>query len=149
MLGNTLMFAIERIRIIKNYLIENKQVEVNQLSQMLGVSEVTIRRDLEKLESDEFLTRTHGGAVLGSAKELTSDNIDASLLKDYNEISKIAIRMINDGDVIMLTNGEINYFEILKSIKQTGYNGYIGLEYFPIEDAVEGLQKLMAKIEGS
>lgn len=109
------MFAIERIRIIKNYLIENKQTEVNQLSQMLGVSEVTIRRDLEKLEEEEFLTRTHGGAILGSIKEISSDNVEASLLKDYIEIAKIAIRMINDGDVIMLTNGEIN-LEIAKQL---------------------------------
>lgn len=109
------MFAIERIRIIKNYLIENKQAEVNQLSQMLGVSEVTIRRDLEKLEEEEFLTRTHGGAILGSIKEISSDNVEASLLKDYIEIAKIAIRMINDGDVIMLTNGDIN-LEIAKQL---------------------------------
>jgi DeoR family transcriptional regulator, fructose operon transcriptional repressor len=107
------MFAIERIRIIKNYLIENKQVEVNQLSQMLGVSEVTIRRDLEKLEGEEFLTRTHGGAVLGIIQDITSDNVEASLLKDYSEIAKIAIQMIKDGDVIMLTNGQIN-LEIAK-----------------------------------
>lgn len=102
------MFAIERIRIIKNYLLENKQVEVNQLSQMLGVSEVTIRRDLEKLENEEFLTRTHGGAVLGSIKELISDDPENTPLMDYNEIARIAIQMINDGDIIMLTNGEIN-----------------------------------------
>ncbi|MDF2985561.1 MAG: transcriptional regulator, DeoR family [Eubacterium sp.] len=102
------MFAIERIRIIKNYLLENKQVEVNQLSQMLGVSEVTIRRDLEKLEGEEFLTRTHGGAVLGSVREATSDGAEADLFQDHYEISKIAIKMINDGDVIMLTNGPIN-----------------------------------------
>ncbi len=109
------MFAIERIRIIKNYLLENKQVEVNQLSQMLGVSEVTIRRDLEKLEGEEFLTRTHGGAVLGSIKDAVSDNVEAELFQDYFEISKIAIRMINDGDVIMLTNGAIN-LEIAKQL---------------------------------
>jgi len=48
------MFAIERIRIIKNYLLENKQVEVHQLSQMLGVSEVTIRRDLKSLKVSNF-----------------------------------------------------------------------------------------------
>lgn len=109
------MFAIERIRIIKNYLIENKQVEVNQLSQMLGVSEVTIRRDLEKLEGEEFLTRTHGGAILGSSKDIPLEGALPSLLKEHSEIAKIAIRMINDGDVIMLTNGEIN-LEIAKQL---------------------------------
>lgn len=103
------MFAIERIRIIKNYLLENKQVEVNQLSQMLGVSEVTIRRDLEKLEGEEFLTRTHGGAVLGVIREgADSNSAEGALHQDYFEIAKIAIRMINDEDVIMLTNGAIN-----------------------------------------
>ncbi len=102
------MFAIERIRIIKNYILENKQVEVSQLSQMLGVSEVTIRRDLEKLEREEFLTRTHGGAVLGSVRELPVENTEVDFSQEHYEISKIAIRMINDGDVIMLTNGDIN-----------------------------------------
>lgn len=57
------MFALERIRLIKNYLEERKQVEVNSLSTLLNVSEVTIRRDLEKLEKDGVLIRTHGGAV--------------------------------------------------------------------------------------
>jgi DeoR/GlpR family transcriptional regulator of sugar metabolism len=106
------MFAIERIRIIKNYLLENKQVEVNQLSQMLNVSEVTIRRDLEKLEEEEFLTRTHGGAILGSVKDSPNDSISGNAEdtpnKDHTEIARTAIKMINDGDVIMLTNGRIN-----------------------------------------
>lgn len=109
------MFAIERIRIIKNYLHENKQVEVTQLSQMLGVSEVTIRRDLEKLEKEEFLTRTHGGAVIGSIKDYVPESADSELFLDHQEIAKIAIRMINDGDVIMLTNGLIN-LEIAKQL---------------------------------
>ncbi len=109
------MFAIERIRIIKAYITENKQVEVNQLSQMLGVSEVTIRRDLEKLESEGFLTRTHGGAVLGSINDTFSSNSDPNTLMEYAEIANIAIQMINDGDIIMLTNGEIN-LEIAKHL---------------------------------
>lgn len=38
--------------------------------------------------------------------------------------------------------GEINYNEIFKAIEGTGYRGHIGLEYFPVEDAVLGLKKL-------
>lgn len=101
------MFAIERIRIIKNYILENKQAEVNQLSQMLGVSEVTIRRDLEKLEEEKFLKRTHGGAVLYDEKSV-ADAINLGQNKDVEEITKIALKMIMDDDVIMLTNGHIN-----------------------------------------
>ena len=106
------MFAIERIKIIKNYLIENKQLEVNILSKMLNVSEVTIRRDLEKLENEGFITRTHGGAVLNTGDTIYNENIltDNTLEEstDYSDIADIAIEMINDDDVIMLSNGLIN-----------------------------------------
>ncbi|WP_160689757.1 DeoR/GlpR family DNA-binding transcription regulator [Clostridium sp. C2-6-12] len=106
------MFAIERIKIIKNYLIENKQLEVNILSKMLNVSEVTIRRDLEKLEKEGFITRTHGGAVLNTGESIYNENLLADNTDDesvdYSDIADIAIEMINDDDVIMLSNGEIN-----------------------------------------
>lgn len=103
------MFAIERLKIIKNYLIKENQVEVAALSKILNVSEVTIRRDLEKLEKEGFLSRIHGGAVLN--KEIVTTPITA--IEDQNieecmEIANIAIHMIKDNDVIMLTNGPIN-----------------------------------------
>lgn len=102
------MFAIERIRIIKNYIMNNQQAEVSTLSTMLNVSEVTIRRDLEKLEEEGFLTRTHGGAVLNmeDAEPVTAG--DGHNPADYQEIADIAVQMIKDGDIIMLTNGIIN-----------------------------------------
>jgi hydroxypyruvate isomerase len=42
-----------------------------------------------------------------------------------------------------LDNGEINYTSILKAIDETGFKGYMGLEYFPLEDPVKGLKRLM------
>lgn len=102
------MFAIERIRIIKNYIMSNQQAEVSTLSSMLNVSEVTIRRDLEKLEEEGFLTRTHGGAVLNKDEEEPVITEDGRNPADYQEIAEIAVQMIKDGDIIMLTNGFIN-----------------------------------------
>lgn len=102
------MFAIERIRIIKNYIMNNLQAEVSTLSSMLGVSEVTIRRDLEKLEEEGFLTRTHGGAILNKEEDEPENIIDGYNPADYQEIADIAVQMIKDGDIIMLTNGIIN-----------------------------------------
>jgi len=102
------MFAIERIRIIKNYITNNQQAEVSSLSSMLNVSEVTIRRDLEKLEEEGFLTRTHGGAILNKAEDepvIASEGFNPA---DYQEIADIAVQLIKDGDIIMLTNGSIN-----------------------------------------
>ena len=41
----------------------HREVSVQDLAQQLGVSPITIRRDLEALEREGALTRTHGGAV--------------------------------------------------------------------------------------
>lgn len=41
-----------------------------------------------------------------------------------------------------LSNGEINYPQVFEAIKQVPYLGYVGLEYFPLEDPIKGLQEL-------
>ena len=46
---------------------QKKKVEVVTLSQMLEVSQVTIRKDLDALEELNFLTREHGYATMTSA----------------------------------------------------------------------------------
>ena len=43
---------------------QKKKVEVATLSQMLEVSQVTIRKDLDALEELNFLTREHGYATM-------------------------------------------------------------------------------------
>lgn len=105
------MYAIERIRIIKKYLEERGQAQVHTLSNLLGVSEVTVRRDLERLEKDGWLTRTHGGAVINQNE--TVDPL-VEILEEpeddgsRDEIASVALRMVKDGDVVMLTNGALN-----------------------------------------
>jgi hydroxypyruvate isomerase len=42
-----------------------------------------------------------------------------------------------------LTRGELNYDNIFKAIDETGYKGYIGLEYFPINAPEEGLKAIL------
>ena len=58
------MLAIERRNEILEKLQSEKCVVVSELSQHYGVSEETIRRDLEKLENDGLVIKTYGGAVL-------------------------------------------------------------------------------------
>lgn len=107
------MFAIERIMVIKKYLKEHNQADVQSLSSLLGVSEVTIRRDLVKLEKDGFLTRTHGGAVVNQhdppleLKTFSVDNNSESI-RQLNEIANIGLRMLQPRDIIMITSGETN-----------------------------------------
>lgn len=41
-----------------------------------------------------------------------------------------------------LDQGEINYPSVFKAIDELGYQGYIGLEYFPTGDPVQGLERI-------
>jgi DeoR/GlpR family transcriptional regulator of sugar metabolism len=111
------MFAIERVKIIKNHLIKDHKVSVAKLSELLDVTEVTIRRDLEKLEKEGFLKRTHGGAVLSSYVEeiFYEDETDIQVSELYNEIASTAYHLVSDYDSIMLTNGPANV-QIAKSL---------------------------------
>ena len=106
------MFAIERIRIIKNHLLKENKVSVAKLSELLDVTEVTIRRDLEKLESEGFLKRTHGGAVLMDYVEesIWDEKEDNKDLLIYQEIADTAFHLVNDGDAVMLTSGSVNAY---------------------------------------
>lgn len=54
---------MKRLDKIKQKIEVEKRVTVSNLSKAFGVTEETIRKDLEKLESDRFLTRTFGGAI--------------------------------------------------------------------------------------
>ena len=49
---------------ILDLLNENKKVEVTKLSELLQVSQVTIRKDLDALESSGMLIRAHGYAAV-------------------------------------------------------------------------------------
>lgn len=105
------MFASERVKIIKGILMEKKHVTVNKLSQMLGVSEVTIRRDFEKLEGEGFLIRNHGGAYINDENQYEDEEEiedNDPYYEDRIEISKIAVQMIEDEDSIILTSGKTN-----------------------------------------
>lgn len=98
------MLAIERRRKIISLLEEKSSVEVPELSKIFNVTEETVRRDLEKLETDGMLRRTHGGAV-------ASDSINLDLPLKVREITNIegkraigikVSQYIKDGDTIML-----------------------------------------------
>ena len=57
----------ERLEQIRQIMRTERKMSVSELSTQLAVTPETIRRDLEKLEQENFLTRTHGGAVITQA----------------------------------------------------------------------------------
>lgn len=90
---------------------ENASVSVAQLSEMFGVSEVTVRKDLGVLKDRGLLVRVHGGAILEAAvseedHEVNSFNYKKNLnVKEKEAIGKAAAAHIKDGDTIMVDSG--------------------------------------------
>lgn len=110
------MFAEERYMKIIELLAKQGKATVAELSEALGVSAVTIRRDLEKLEESGKLVRTHGGAILSellavspAAPEERSFLEKHDALADEKErIAEYAATLVEAGESIMLTPGTTN-----------------------------------------
>lgn len=109
---NENLLPIERLNKIKEILKEKKQIDVYSLSNILNVTEVTVRRDLEKLEDEKFLTRTHGGAVLNEKEIIRPIIFDDDKDKHglYTPISKIASYFVKDHNVVFLGPGKTSRY---------------------------------------
>lgn len=82
---------------------EKKKIEVNELAEILKVSSVTIRKDLDKLEVRGILHRQHGFAVLNK-----KDDINYRLAYNYDlkrKIAKKAAQLVKDGETVMIESG--------------------------------------------
>lgn len=76
------------------------EVSVNDLSQQLNVSELTIRRDLLFFEQKKYIERFYGGARLLPAHD--EQNPSQTINKIKNEIAKKAASLIDSGDIIFI-----------------------------------------------
>lgn len=108
------MFGIERLQMIRELIIEQKSVEVTTLSKDLGVSEVTIRRDLDKLEKEGLVIKTYGGAILleelpGSGKEEQSTQTVNQKQSDsiVDGIAEMAGKTVDDNDTVFIDGSEL------------------------------------------
>lgn len=99
-------------------------VKVHELSDQLGCSQVTIRNDIQALEDNGLVKRTHGGAVKVREKESLSVSMEAgNIYKNSERKKRIALRAaeyIADGDTIILDDSSINYYLALELLRHTG-----------------------------
>jgi len=97
----------ERRNIALKMLKEDGQVTVAKLSELLEVSEVTIRKDLQYLEKRNLLIRTHGGAMQNDFLDHYQHFEEAS--KHFHEektrIGEAAANLVKDGDTLILDSG--------------------------------------------
>ena len=101
----TEMFADERTEKIKALLLDYKRIDINTLISMIPASPATVRRDLEKMEKEGFLRRTHGGVVLVEAEEPAAPVPVDRYLLEKEQIGAIAVAMIEPNDTVFLGNG--------------------------------------------
>ncbi|MBM7653580.1 DeoR/GlpR family DNA-binding transcription regulator [Neobacillus cucumis] len=98
------MLVAERQKKIVELVNERLSIRVTELSKIFSVTEETIRRDLEKLEKENLLMRSHGGAVSiekeqGEVSYLEREITNAEQKK---AIAASAVRLIEPGDQIVL-----------------------------------------------
>lgn len=98
------MFAIERRSAILEQLSSEGKVVVSELAVRFGVTEETVRRDIDKLAREGLATKTYGGAVSNVSP---SSDLPYNVRKRFNvdlkqNIAEKVAAMIHDGDRIML-----------------------------------------------
>lgn len=93
----------EREKKILEILMEGKNPSVNEISDMLEVSKVTVRSDFTSLEEKGLIVRTRGGAFPAFHPEILESQKHA--IEEKNRIAKAAASMISDGDTVMINDG--------------------------------------------
>lgn len=101
------MFENSRQKKIFDIVSAKGSASVDDLSSKLGVSKMTIRRDLEKLQEMDLLQRTHGGAMLPQVlfKEMTYIEKQQKNVDIKKELAKEALQYVSDNSVIYLDAG--------------------------------------------
>ena len=82
---------------------ENGRAEVAHLAQLLGVSQVTMRKDLDALEEKGLIKREHGYAILGSL-----DDVGNRLAFHYDVKRRIALcaaELVQNGETVLIESG--------------------------------------------
>jgi DeoR family transcriptional regulator of aga operon len=100
------MHKSDRLKSILELLATDGTLDVPELATRFGVSDATVRRDLQDLEVQKLLRRTHGGAVTqGLSYELPLRYKAASRHDEKVRIARTAAERVTEGMVIGLTGG--------------------------------------------
>ncbi len=95
-----------RIKILE-LIREDGHAKVQQLSKIFGVTEVTIRQDLEMLDQLGYVQREHGGAFLKDVGSFakTGKLFNQTRMDEKREIARKAVAFIHENDIIILDSG--------------------------------------------
>ncbi len=113
------MLASQRRAAILSKVEETGAVRVSDLVEQLGVSDMTVRRDIERLDADGLLERVHGGALalLPRATDEPGFSAKSSLMTaEKHAIALAAARLVEPGATIGISAGTTT-FEFARAIR--------------------------------
>lgn len=101
------MIAAERKLYIMKQLQEKTVINLKQMAVEIGASEITIRRDLEKLENAGKLVRVPGGAMLEQldSAEMTMREKESINSEEKHMVAEHVAKLIKPGECIFLDGG--------------------------------------------
>ena len=99
------MYKNNRLKQIQSFLELHGSVDISTLSKALGVSEMTIRRDLSVLVSRGTAVRTHGGAILPRERDVYMDSRSQINVAEKKAIAKAAVAELQPGDSVFIDDG--------------------------------------------
>ena len=153
------LIPAQRRERIQEYLTLHKIARTVDLCNMLDASEATVRRDLERLEQDGILERTHGGAILSQRMVLEPEYRQRAQHhpEEKRRIGAMAASLIENGDIVFINSGttttqvihqirndaEITIFtnnlNAALEIEEPGFHHYlVGGEYQPRSKSLAG-----------
>jgi DeoR family transcriptional regulator, aga operon transcriptional repressor len=95
----------ERVALILDHLDAVGSISVPELAEQFGVSLATVRRDLQMLEEQKLLERTHGGAVAAEVAHELPVRYRSGQRSQKREIARLAVSRVPMGAVVGLTGG--------------------------------------------
>lgn len=109
------MLKEQRHDIILERITKDSRVYVTTLSEELGVSDDTIRRDIAELEQKGLLTKVHGGAIARSGISIEfTERLGTDTVMKRHLVNKL-VPLFQDGDVLLIDGGTTN-LELVKAL---------------------------------
>jgi DeoR/GlpR family transcriptional regulator of sugar metabolism len=106
------VLARQRQALILEHLDRAGGVRVSDLVRLLGVSDMTVRRDLDVLQQRGLLDKVHGGATLrrdGSTDEPGFQAKSVRELAEKDAIGRRAVELVEPGQAVAVTAGTTTY----------------------------------------
>lgn len=102
------MLAQQRQDLILRRVVQNGGIRVSRIIRELGVSDMTIRRDLDVLVAKGLVTKVHGGAI--PARQGVGSRAESGTAADfYSVLGRAAARMVEEGSTVSLAAGAAAY----------------------------------------